>query len=146
MLLVEGIGEHPQDGIQVAEAVLPVGREAVAFAPLVSVVEQEQFAAQALLRHGGEDAFGLAPQAFKVAGRNPVERPLTRAALSTCGRAKSKFLSVSISQLAARPPMPLVPAVMARAASLGRSARTALPACHISELPITASSLPNCFW
>ena len=37
--------------------------------------------------------------------------------------------------------MPLVPAAISRTGSLGRKARTALPACHISELPMAASSL-----
>src|ERR1035441_8443213 len=75
-VLLRRVGEDLADGVQVAEAVFPVGSHVVAFAPFIPVVEQEQLAAQPLLRHGGEDGFGLAQQAFKVAGRNPIERPL----------------------------------------------------------------------
>lgn len=49
-------------------------------------------------------------------------------------------------QLACRPVTPLVPLAMALADSLGRSARTAAPARHISESRMAASSLPSCAW
>src|ERR1035438_1114300 len=39
-VLLRRVGEDFADGVQVAEAVFPMGREVVAFAPLVPVVEQ----------------------------------------------------------------------------------------------------------
>ncbi len=47
---------------------------------------------------------------------------------------------------ALRPVTPRVLRVMARAFCRGRNLRTAAPACHISELRISASSAPSCCW
>ncbi len=49
-------------------------------------------------------------------------------------------------QFAFLPATPLVVLVIFLAFSFGRRLRVALPACHISELPISASSLASRFW
>ena len=50
----------------------------------------------------------------------------------------------AVPQLLARPAMPLTPLRSLRAGSLGRKARTAAPARHISESRMALSSCCNC--
>jgi hypothetical protein len=74
-VLLRGVGEDSSDGVQIPEALFAMGSEVVTFSPIVPVIQGEQFAAQLVLRQGGNDGLGLAQQAFKVSGRNAVDRP-----------------------------------------------------------------------
>lgn len=51
-----------------------------------------------------------------------------------------------LAQLDLRPEMPAVDLVIFLAASFGRNERAALPACHISELPISCNSWVSASW